>query len=339
MSLDEFAKVEESTAELRKALDRALKKSDTLKRKNDELWQAVYQAAHDATSSITIPKVPVPKKDRRSKDKEAAISFLSDVQLGKVTPSYSSEVAADRLALLGSKVTNLTDIQRSDHPVTECWVLNLGDFVEGELIFPGQEHRIDSGLYTQAVAEGPSLIAAYLRTLAASFEVVHVVSVIGNHGAIGGQQRRNMRPETNADAMAYEVARLLTKDEPRIVWENPNVVPGERNWYAQPTIMGQKWMMVHGDQIRGGFAGFPFYGLAKKVWGWNATLESFRYLAFGHWHTPTRIYLNGITAWCNGSTESDNTYAQESLAASGEPSQWLLFSSERGVTAEYEVQL
>jgi len=64
-------------------------------------------------------------------------------------------------------------------------------------------------------------------------------------------------------------------------------------------------------------------------------------VALGHWHTPTRVTLNRITARVNGSTESDNTYALENLAASGRPAQWLFFvDPERGrATAEYLVQL
>jgi hypothetical protein len=339
MSLEDFAKQDAVEADTRAALNRALKKIDSLKRDKEEMRELVYQAAHDAASSIKIPRITVPKKDLRRKAPEAAIAFLSDVQLGKTTPDYSSDVARERLGTYAEKVCELAEIQRGDHPVKECWVLNMGDFVEGELIFPGQAHRIDASLYSQAVADGPAMLAAYLRRLAASFEVVNVASVIGNHGAIGGSTRREMHPETNADAMAYEVARILTADEPRIRWTNPNVRPGERNWYATPTIMGKTWMIVHGDQIRGGFAGFPFYGLAKKTWGWYTSMDPFDYLAFGHWHTPTRIYLNGITAWCNGSTESSNTYAAESLAAAGEPSQWLLFQGTKGVTAEYLVHL
>ena len=50
--------------------------------------------------------------------------------------------------------------------------------------------------------------------------------------------------------------------------------------------------------------------------------------------------VNTITHWGAGSTESGNTYAQEFLASgSQQPSQWLLFQGERGVTAEYLVRL
>jgi hypothetical protein len=50
--------------------------------------------------------------------------------------------------------------------------------------------------------------------------------------------------------------------------------------------------------------------------------------------------LNTITHWGAGSTESGNTYAQEYMASgSQQPSQWLLFQGEHGVTSEYLVRL
>ena len=60
----------------------------------------------------------------------------------------------------------------------------------------------------------------------------------------------------------------------------------------------------------------------------------------GHFHTPTRMLVGRVRCWIGGSTESDNTYAAEMIAAQGTPSQWLLFADpSRGVTAEYEVHL
>jgi hypothetical protein len=163
--------------------------------------------------------------------------------------------------------------------------------------------------------------------------------VIGNHGALGGRSRREYHPETNADAMLYEVTRMLLADEPRVTW-GPNMTPGERRWFALDDIGGHRVFMFHGDQVRGGFAGYPWYGFGKKLQGWRMTVGEFDYALSGHYHTPVRLYLNGITLWGNGSTESDNTYALENLAAAGEPCQWLLFAHpERGITAEYLVSL
>ena len=187
--------------------------------------------------------------------------------------------------------------------------------------------------------DGPQILGGFLREMLAAFDSVEVVGVIGNHGAIGGRSRREMHPESNADAMLYEATRLFLGSEKRLAWRS-NFTADERHWYATDEVNGKRFFLVHGDQIRGGFGGFPFYGYAKKALGWFSSVERYDYLVTGHWHTPTRLTLGpGIKVWVNGSTESTNTYAQENLATSGNPSQWLLFVGPHGVTAEYEVRL
>ena len=236
----------------------------------------------------------------------------------------------------------LVEIQRGDHPCRELRVYLLGDLVEGELIFPQQSHRIDASLFQQVCRDGPEILATFLRRMAGLFDKVRVVSVIGNHGAIAGPFRKQMHPESNADSMLYEIAAKITADEKRIEWA-PTFTSGERHWFAVDKISDRHaFLLFHGDQARGGFAGFPWYAFGKRLHGWRngGVPEPFDYAVCGHFHTPTRMTLNTITLWANGSTESDNTYANEELAACGHPSQWLLFCHpEHGVTAEYEVRM
>ena len=80
-------------------------------------------------------------------------------------------------------------------------VLALGDIVEGELIFPGQSHLIDSSLYRQVTVDGPRIMHTFFSILLENFKEVEVYWVIGNHGALGGRSRRDYNPETNADRM------------------------------------------------------------------------------------------------------------------------------------------
>ncbi len=332
-SLEEFA----NASELRAAYRKALRQLDEAKNAKAELIEAVREAAADAIAGLSYTPVPKPKK-QAGRDAETAVVLLSDWQLAKVTPSYSTAVCEARIEALAAKVLELTAIQRADHPVKECRVYLLGDLLEGELIFPGQAHRIDASLYAQVLSDGPRILGGLLRRLAASFESVRVVGVIGNHGALGGRARRDYHPESNADAMMYEVTRLALLGEKRITWA-PNVTEGERHWYATDTIGDKTFFLFHGDQVKGGFAGFPWYGFGKKLLGWNR-IYGFDYAVSGHFHTPVRGYYNGITHWGNGSTESDNTYANESLAAAGEPTQWLLFAEpKRGVTSEHLIYL
>ena len=331
---------EADDSDLRAANQRLLRQLDKAKASKAELVEAVYRAALDAASGLSLAPIPHPDRDRRKGRAEVAVAMLSDWQLGKKTPTYSSEVCEARVQRYASKVESLAAIQRADHPVRTVHVWLLGDLVEGELIFPGQAHRIDASLYRQVAVDGPRILGDFLRRMLGAFDRVHVTAVIGNHGAIGGPVRREMHPESNADTMVYRITEQIVSD-PRLTWTiaDPS---GERGWYAIDRIGEYSCLLFHGDQVRGGFAGFPFYGLAKKVWGWSTAIgEPFQDVALGHWHTPTRMTLNRVTARVNGSTESDNTYALEQLAAAGRPSQWLYFvDPDKGrVTAEYVVQL
>lgn len=327
--------------DLRETNLRLLRQLDQAKASKAELVDAVFRAAKDAAVTLSFAPVPVPRVDTRQGKAETAIAVLSDWQLAKITPSYSSEVCEARIGMYADKVEQLANIQRADHPVKHLRVWLLGDLIEGELIFPGQAHRIDASLYRQVAVDGPRILGDFLRRMLSIFETVHVTAVIGNHGQIGGSMRREMEPESNGDRMLYRIVEQIVRDE-RLTWTLPDG-RGERNWYAVDKIGNFSCLLLHGDQIRGGFAGFPWYGLAKKIWGWKsgAIAEPFEHVALGHWHQPISTVLNHTVAWVNGSTESDNTYAQEQLAAAGRPCQWLLFvNPDRGrVTAEYRVWL
>ena len=325
--------------ELREANRRLLVKLDKANASKEELVDAVYRAARDAAAGLVMSPVRPPQGDKRKGKPEVAVAMLSDWQLGKKTPSYTSEVCEQRVQRYAAKVQTLADIQRSDHPVRELRVWLLGDLVEGELIFPGQAHRIDASLYRQVVVDGPRILGDFLRSMLAAFDRVHVTAVIGNHGAIGGPVRRESHPETNADMM---LARIVsdTVTDPRLTWTLSDPV-GERGWYAIDHIGNYSCLLFHGDQVRGGFGGFPWYGFGKKVLGWRQTMEPFTDAACGHWHQSAAFPLNEVIVRVNGSTESDNTYALENLASAGRPSQWLYFvNPDRGrVTAEYRVWL
>ena len=318
---------------------RLLQRLDKAKASKEELVDAVYRAALDAAKGLELRAVPPPAKDRRKGRAEVAVAMLSDWQLGKRTPSYSSEVCEQRVRLYADKVARLADVQRSDHPVRAVRVWLLGDLVEGELIFPGQAHRIDASLYRQVAVDGPRILGDFLRSMLAAFDEVSVTAVIGNHGAIGGPVRREMHPETNADTMVYRITEQIISD-PRLKWDiaDPR---GERGWYAIDHIGAYSALLFHGDQVRGGFAGFPWYGFGKKVLGWRQVMEPFTDAACGHWHQPVSFPLNEVMVRVNGSTESDNTYALENLASAGRPSQWLYFvdPTKGRVTAEYRVWL
>lgn len=312
-----------------------------VKHKHQDYIDAVTEAAEDAISRIEIPPVPPIHMFRDNQDgkPEHAIALLSDLQTGKLTPDYNSAVARDRVVKYAEKIIRIAEVQRQDHPVDSITVCMLGDMIEGVDIFPGQQWLIDSTLYDQLYNTTPVLLVEFLRILLGHFEHVNVLAVDGNHGRLG--RRGQFGPMDNADRMLYRNVAMLMRDEPRFKLDMTDP-QGERNWYMVGTWDNYSALLIHGDQIRG-HSGFPWYGLGKKVNGWGSggIPERFGDVFMGHWHQLGRIPLNQRSVWCNGSTESTNTYAAESLAAQSEPSQWLLFvDPEAGrVTASYGVDL
>ena len=330
--------------DLKKDNLKLLKQLDKAKNKKADMVDAVYQAVDSNLKLWDKPKIPKPIISKRSKSEEVAIAVLSDIQLAKVTPEYNSEIAEIRVIEYAKKIVELTNLQRKSHPVNKVAVFAVGDIIEGELIFPGQSHLIDSSLYKQVTIDGPRIMTQFFDILLANFAEVDVHWVIGNHGHLGGRSRKDYHPDSNADRMLGSIMSMVYRDEKRITWTIPDS-SGDNHWFDIADLgKNCKFLLWHGDNVRG-FNGFPWYGFGKKLQGWktlaaNGMMEPFDMAIAGHFHTPTTMYLNGIRLWVNGSTESYNTYALEQLASMGRPCQWLLFCKDgAGVTAEYLVNL
>ena len=323
---------------------RLLKQIDKLKDKKADMVEAVFSGARDGMRTLQFPDISNPKLKHKPKTQtEICVPLLSDIQLAKRTPDYYTAVAEVRVRRYAEKIVKLTEIQRATHNVNKCAVLALGDIVEGELIFPGQSHLIDSSLYRQVTVDGPRILHTFFSILLENFKEVDVYWVIGNHGALGGRSRRDYNPETNADRMLGKILQTMFAGEKRIKFIIPEGV--DNHWYTVARLGPKaKFFCFHGDNIRGTM-GVPFYGYNKKILGWKALasqglMEDFTHAVCGHYHTPTSLYINDVRVWVNGSTESYNSYAQEQLASMGRPSQFCLFvKPTKGVTAEYLVNL
>jgi hypothetical protein len=333
MSLSNEIAQQQTLEQLREALKRSQQQYGKLKVRNDELVQAIYQAAKDASLGTPLIKVTPPKKDTRKGRAEVAIIHCTDWQLGKRTVSYGSETCGQRIDRFIDKVVHITDIQRKHHPVREAVLMLGGDMVEGMGIFPGQSYEVDSHLYEQ-LFEVSRLISKTISTLANNFESVRVVCEYGNHGRIG--RYGEMPKGDNIDRISYEIARSkvghLVKE-----WQSSDA------WYQIIHIGNYKALLVHGDEVKSFGGNTPAFGILRKVNAWaGGVIEDFNDCYMGHWHTPMSLTMsNGGRIFVTGSPESHNEYAREFVAATGIPSQRLHFvDPDKGrVAAEYVVWL
>lgn len=326
-------------ARLKAANDRLSRQLFEVKHKQSDYISALVTAAEDAMVRLDIQPVPAPKKGKRkSGGEEVAVALLSDIQLGKVTPDYDSQVAYERVMRYAEKIVRLAEIQRSDHPVKTCRVMALGDMVEGCDIFPGQQWLIDSTLYDQVCVNGPKIMIEFFRYLLANFDRVECDWVDGNHGRIGRKGQFSARD--NMDRFLGMFVKTAMQNDPRFELRM-NPLATESNWYTVASVGEYRAMLIHGNQIRGSL-GMPWYGIDKKVSKWHMVIpEAFKDVFMGHYHQLARIPLNNTTVYANGSTESYNTYALENLASMSDPQQWLLFVDPLAgrVTASYGVEL
>jgi hypothetical protein len=245
--------------QLKRQRDNLARQLHEVKHKRADYLSAVWEAVQESLAGVALRPVKPPRllKPKGDGPEEVAVALLSDLQTGKITPDYNTDVCRERVMRYAEKIVKIANVQRADHPVRKCVVPALGDFVEGVDIFPGQQWLIDSTLYAQVFRSTPAIFADFLRYLLANFDEVEVHAVDGNHGRIG---RKGMfGPEDNADKMVYRVTELMLRDEPRLTW-NITDYAGERSWYRIMNIGNYKALLIHGDQIRGSM-GFPWYGL------------------------------------------------------------------------------
>lgn len=337
MSLADDINAQDEIAELRKALKRAQQAEYKAKRANEIITEAVFAAAHEAAIASGRGKplpLPKPVKDSRKGKAEVALIHPTDWQLGKRTAGYGIEKCAERMEQFTQKVMELTELQRTHHPVRECVVMFGGDMVEGITIFPGQAWEVEAHLFEQ-LFETVRIEEMIVRTLAAFFEKVHVVCEYGNHGRLG--RKGELPANDNIDAISYRIASERTSDLKNVTWQM------SPDWYQIVSIGNYRALLVHGDEIKSFGGNTPAFGILRKCNAWaTGVVPDFHDVYMGHFHTPMALTMsNGGRIFVTGSPESDSVYAAEFVAAKGRPSQRLHFidPEKARVTAEYVVWL
>lgn len=327
----------EDVTELRRALVRTQKQLKESKNRTDELVEATKQAAYDATLAMgPVVDVVPPVIDKRKKNVECALWHLTDWQGSKKTSTYNTDIMRKRVNSFVDKANRITEIQRADHPVKDVVIMFGGDMVEGLFNYPAQLHEIDSSLFGQYVNVSRLMVDIVRRALTI-YENVLVVSEWGNHGRIGSK-RADVPRSDNIDRMCYELARQLLSSEKRLTWQDcPDDV-------QRVEVGNYRALLIHGDEVgRNGFASPTAIVQHANRWRSGAYPWEFRDVYIGHYHTHACWPMaNGLgSVYQTGSTESDNRYARDLLAASAVPSQRLHFIDpiKGRVTAEYKIWL
>ena len=327
---------EERAAHLEATCRRLQRQLADSQAKTADLVGAVYRGARDAALVCGMAgAVPNPTKDRRKPRGETALLHLTDTHVGAKTESYNTEVAYRRIRETIAKTIRLTEIQRADHPVRDCVVLLGGDLIEQTGQFPNQAWAVTGSTFSQ-IFDASKVIQEAILTLLGHFENVTVYEVPGNHGRVGrgkGRQSLDYETETNWDRIIGRVIRDQLAGQARLHWHDAET------WYHVAAIGEYRFLVHHGDTIRGFGGNIPAYGILRKHMSWQSgVMPKFHDAYLGHFHIPMSIPLpGGGRVFVTPSLVSDSSFAREWMASTSVPSQRLHFIDGAGgrVSAEY----
>lgn len=323
--------------QLRDALSRAQRDALRHKRKHADFIATVIQAANDAyLAAGPARQIAAPPRDRRRKGgEEVALWHLTDWQNGKKTATYDMATMDARVRLFVTKSLSITDMMRTVRPVRTAHILFGGDMVENTTTFPGQSWEVEAATFEQ-IFHAANTMEAVVSTALEHFERVDVTAEPGNHGRIGSK-RDGVPKGDNWDRVLYRIVADRFQGEPRLTWTCDD------HWHQRFQIGNYRGVLVHGDEFKGFGGQVPMYGIIRKVNAWKSgVLEPFDSCYVGHYHNHNDLALAaGGSVYMTGSTESDNEYAREFVAAASVPSQRLHFvDPDAGrVTAQYRIDL
>lgn len=291
----------------------------------------IHEAVEQAMQGITLQRArKAPKNIKKGRGKTEAWLCLSDWQVGKVTETYSSKIAWQRVRQLTNQAAALLEKEKPK----VLHILLQGDMVEGEAIFAGQPFEIDDDLWTQAVKTVPQMVTHVVKTLSPLVPRIKISCVHGNHGRSGLKGGGHSR-KTNWDLVAYNTARLMCEVEqiPNMVWDI------SETWFVLQKVAGNGILGVHGDQVGGGNP-FNVNAIFKKAMGWTHNIKGWKFLSVGHHHTHASGELNNdIYFFLSGSPESGNEFAREKLAQGGLALQRMCFFNRKGLISEHLIRM
>jgi predicted phosphodiesterase len=295
---------------------------------NQQAW--IERAIDTIREYAMMPSMPLPHPDRdvgTVTDREHCLLF-SDLQYGEKVSmaqtgglaNYNSAIAEKRLGMLVDRIVKVRDAD----PVARLNIFGLGDYIEGTTIYPSQSFHVDKHVIAQTMDCGRA-VSTFVRELSAYYPEVSFHSVLGNHGRID----KNMPVAANLDMMMMRYAEALSMN-----LKNVSMTVHDQTWYAIVERMGQRFFLVHGDDMRLNMPSFEAY--ARR---WRDLVGAYNYLLTGHHHRAISAELTATTLFINGSFVGPSEFSLKEMAQGGSASQTLFVLTKQGIESTRKLSL
>lgn len=245
------------------------------------------------------------------------VLHISDWHIGEVDNiggfnQFNYNIACERVKTLTNKVLSWTKMHRSMYKVDELVILATGDMISGEI--HDELRRTNEFPAPEQCVKAAMLISKMVNELSSSFKKVRVEYIVhDNHSRT--TKKIEFAPGTNSyNYIVGTMAKIMLRDNNTVEF---NIYP-EIQQVVQ--VEGLRYLITHGNSIRGGFAGIPYYGMNRKL-GAEALIRMnmpeewhFNRIVMGHYHTP--FMNNGVemTGCLSSTTAFDHASGRHSPA-------------------------
>ena len=241
-----------------------------------ELIIEKFTSAVQALPPVNIEGLSKYRSREISKDAcEDVVLLVGDVHCGNcVLPeetfglgNYNMEIYSTRMDNMIESVIKIANLHRKMYNVKRLHIFCLGDLVQG-MNGAGKWSPvyIEQDVLTQ-VFVCMEKFAASLAVLGNAFEHIDFYGVYGNHGRTA--QRGIEKDFVNWDYVMYRFLEKTLQNQPNLSFHI------NKSWMAIAQVQNSKFLLVHGDDIKG-WAGIPFYGIARSEGRYRSLLEQFK---------------------------------------------------------------
>lgn len=247
--------VDHAIRKFRHVLD--LRRPDNRKYHYSRVYQEVKQYIDDNLEVIInhnkeyFSKISFKGSVRRGKQTEDLVGLLSDMHVGSVNRAPITGEITFNDEILKREVTNYIrgiyrfyELYKPSYTIDTFYLFDLGDIVTGDRIYEGQLYEI-TRCVGQQVVQALDYLSHIIIKLAEIFPRVIYVKMVGNHGRSFSDRKVSEPIENNFEYLLGLLLQERFKDNKRV----EVILP--RDYFYSISIRGHKYLLMHGDYIRG----------------------------------------------------------------------------------------
>lgn len=246
--------------------------------------------------------------------------------------SFNRKICIDRLHKCATGF--VSEVGSLPSRPAEAVILLGGDLLSGVI---HQELAETQAPILESVIHLVEVIADIIDLVASGTDGnVRVVGVVGNHGRLNEEKRFKLEVFHNFEWLIYQLLRKRFADNKHISFLIPDGLD------AHFDILGNRHLLTHGDQLRGGAPARLVAAGLKKMAHSAKNNKPVDTIVFGHWHSSVfhklETHRGTQTVISNGSVKGPDEYAFKGNFDLERWSQWMyVVDSKHGIVMQQRI--